>query len=1801
MEIKLDAISKKAEEMRSKLSSAGIESSAEVQDLSQKLDELTRALAESEQGMTKLSEGTGKIPAQLKDLVASFGDFESAGKLVQDLVETVKEFGPGSKEAAEAASNLKIDIEDLIEVTTNAKNAIQKNISVLDAETAALKRNTEAHKTNKQARAKKAPKGGKEKQPKGRDVFQSKESERGEVIVFDTETTGLDTSSDQPHQIAAVRMTKDGKITDTFDRHLKTSRIPHEEVTRKFGHTKASLDAKGDDPREVYEAFTKFTEGATTVAGHNIKKFDMPLLNKQLKDYGLESPFKDKQVADTLEMSKQVFPPGGDVKPVDDAMRPSYNLASLANFMGVELTNAHEGLSDTIASAQILALLFKKLATVAERMSADAAKAADTDEAAGEVFGGGSSWTDGKGVKRELDTTGDPGKVAGFVSQEDKKILASRGVRVDASPYGDEIKQTTDALNSFRQRTGPLLDSEEMSGHTDDLFAIVDAVTVLQTELWNLRGKPIDLLDDEEQQKFTKFLHGAEKLGNLQIDKKKMDSGLKEEVKNAQALLEILPHVRALINKEEAKMRTAAAGGPPKFTGGGGFGVTSKDQTTHGERYKAPEVQETQQQIKAIKDQEIASELKIIELQRMKAELTEQYNEEARRSKDSPRAGRAKQSLEAVKKEIALLSTDKREEDILARQERAYQKEVDAAYAQVSKMEDVEATRAHQINQAWMTRDAAIQKQEEQTAKEIALYDKQLDAEAKTLQQEEAQKQREVENAYKQYTQMQELEENKKQQIQQSWAARDEAIKKQESQTAQEIAQYEKQIEAERKLAESQEKATISATFREQDAAAEARIGEIKKNTLDTTFRLFELEKLLLQLKTQQAQRATGTADHEQGQKRINEVNRYIQALRLLKKETSEKERRQAALTKEEKKATEQKKRTTTASKKQREQFEKMLSPLKQLSSGMNALTASSRMFTRAIKVAMGTITFRTLKEATMQSVEFVEVLNLFNVVMDEVADTGKEFVWQMQEIYGLDPANIMRYTGMFHNLAGAMGMPQESAAQLSMGLTHLGTDMASLFNMPYDKVMENLSSGMQGMTRAVRKYGMDVRMVTLEATAATFGINEKAASMSEVNRQALRYITMMRQGRKALEDYAHTMESPANQLKVLREQMAMFARAVGNFIIMPLERALPYLNGFIMALRMIIESLSIIAGFTPFEYPREDLPGFEYIADELDEATGSANKLKKTIAGFDELNILSDPASGGGGMGGGMGGGLDPRLAAELADMDRVFTDMRMRANEIRDELLEFFGFTWIDTKDGIPKLKWSPDLFRANLIEEFEWAKHSINAMFDTWPEIVASFRNLGSTIYQAFKQSFNPIFDLIKTFKGAASMDEVVADWITNLPARIDRLSDAIERNQWLWDGLMTTFLLLIPVMTGLKILAKVGGWAAALFAPLFAVKKMFGAAAANVGKLVGGFVAFAKKKSIVAAAANPITAVIAGVALAFFAAFTTCEDFRGRVLATVDTIRKRFIPILEKAQESFALLWENAVKPVGMRILGIFNRIWQEGLKPLLGSIVEFVGEVILLGLDIFGALQKLGEYITTNFGPEIDGVLTFLGGLFDIFATIIEEVVLGALRHFTGLLDLLREIIGFIRNVFNRDWDSAMERFGNIAEIAGERVEKSFKAVENVIKSVLGFIGEMLGMREQVEDFVEKLNPFNRTAPPAGTPDSYIDYTNPTKHIVPDIPYYQREGYIGLATGGVVRKPTMAMIGEGHHAEAVVPLENSPQMRDLIEQIALRIGEDRGDDSMVVPVYIAGEKIDEAVVKNINRGNRRTGTSRVVTV
>lgn len=157
----------------------------------------------------------------------------------------------------------------------------------------------------------------------------------GSYVVFDVETTGLDSNKDEIIEIGACKIIN-GKICEIFSTFIKpTKKIP-KEITELTGITEEMVQ-EAPTINYVLPDFYKFCYNSTIVA-HNLN-FDMGFIYNVANKYSYKF---DNNTLDTLEISRQ------KVKGLRN-----YKLGTLAEYFNVSLKNAHRAVHDATATAKI--------------------------------------------------------------------------------------------------------------------------------------------------------------------------------------------------------------------------------------------------------------------------------------------------------------------------------------------------------------------------------------------------------------------------------------------------------------------------------------------------------------------------------------------------------------------------------------------------------------------------------------------------------------------------------------------------------------------------------------------------------------------------------------------------------------------------------------------------------------------------------------------------------------------------------------------------------------------------------------------------------------------------------------------------------------------------------------------------------------------------------------------------------------------------------------------------------------------------------------------------------------------------------------------------------------------------------------------------------------------------------------------------------------------------------------------------------------------------------------------------------
>lgn len=370
----------------------------------------------------------------------------------------------------------------------------------------------------------------------------------------------------------------------------------------------------------------------------------------------------------------------------------------------------------------------------------------------------------------------------------------------------------------------------------------------------------------------------------------------------------------------------------------------------------------------------------------------------------------------------------------------------------------------------------------------------------------------------------------------------------------------------------------------------------------------------------------------------------------------------------------------------------------------------------------------KLLVNAVKSSMNYIEVLNYFDASFGQVAERGVEKWSQMgydsAEAYynsfserakkvtadmsgffpeengaltktgmaslGMNPQQLMQYQAQFAQMSSSMGTTSEQALLLSEVLTKLGADLASVKNMEFQDVWKDMASGLVGMSRTLDKYGANIRNANMEMKLHELGINATVSKLSQADKALLRTIILLDSSKYAWADLAETLNTPANQFRMLANNIKLLGQMIGNIFLPIVAKVLPYINAFVIALQRLFTWLAKILGIdlsgllgknTGFDNSgiSDLLDDAENVGQALDDDADSAKKLKRQLQGFDALNNLTTKEDTSKGADSALASGLlnDAFIDAVndyLKAWQDAFDKIQNKAEKIADKIEKFF-----------------------------------------------------------------------------------------------------------------------------------------------------------------------------------------------------------------------------------------------------------------------------------------------------------------------------------------------------------------------------------------------------------------------------------------------------------------------------------------------------------------------------------------------
>lgn len=297
-------------------------------------------------------------------------------------------------------------------------------------------------------------------------------------------------------------------------------------------------------------------------------------------------------------------------------------------------------------------------------------------------------------------------------------------------------------------------------------------------------------------------------------------------------------------------------------------------------------------------------------------------------------------------------------------------------------------------------------------------------------------------------------------------------------------------------------------------------------------------------------------------------------------------------------------------------------------------------------------------KEAINLASDLQEVQNVVDTAFGSMSYKIEQFSKTAIEKFGISELTAKRTASTYMAMAKGMGIVDDVASDMAITMTGLTADIASFYNMSQERADVILKSVYTGETETLKQLGIVMTEVNLENFAMSKGITKSLSAMTQQEKTMLRYQFVLQQTALAQGDFAKTSDSWANQTRILAERWKEMQSIFGQAFVALGTLVLPAINAVVSGMTKLANITSVAAQniykmftgktleFGKTENTVSNLGGASADAAtgmaDLGDATEKAGKqAKKSLAGFDDLQIIASNISDSAGSAGGSAGGI--------------------------------------------------------------------------------------------------------------------------------------------------------------------------------------------------------------------------------------------------------------------------------------------------------------------------------------------------------------------------------------------------------------------------------------------------------------------------------------------------------------------------------------------------------------------------------
>ena len=736
------------------------------------------------------------------------------------------------------------------------------------------------------------------------------------------------------------------------------------------------------------------------------------------------------------------------------------------------------------------------------------------------------------------------------------------------------------------------------------------------------------------------------------------------------------------------------------------------------------------------------------------------------------------------------------------------------------------------------------------------------------------------------------------------------------------------------------------------------------------------------------------------------------------------------------------------------------------------------------------------------------------------MADEVEKFAKSAVQNFGMSELTAKRMASTFMSMANSMGLAAKDGKNMSLQLTALAGDMASFYNVEQDVAQTALNSIFTGETESLKKFGIVLTEANLNAFALSRGITKSYNAMSQAEKVALRYLYVLKATANAQGDFARTSGSWANQVRILKEQWSQLIGILGKGLIAaltPIVKALNKLLSYLIALGNAIASLFGGKKITGISKGLDSAAGSAGNLDDnlggaggkLDEDNKKAEKLAKTLASFDELDILaSNDKNDSGGSGDDSGGGGGGSFEIPDFSTDEAASELIPNVQKLLDEVQKILD-KW---KPLIPKLEFNFDKEKAladlkqigldivNIIAGWGTFVISlaikvandldIGRLLNDVISLTASFTDLASNITDAVVPALLTFYDeaLSPVVQGIGDLYHEILTWTKG---EVDEWSQWFVDNK---DNIIKFAENLGKVVKPLgEILVYIGDAAWGIFSDILSaigdalrgiadvIVNMDLQDMSTILSLLTAILGIKVSFDIGKMFTEMNESIDGGLIdkLSFIEGYITGDGkistglttLAGKFTSTFASIGAAISPITTAMSEGF----NSVVGAVGATttpftilkglVVGVgegFKALWGILAANPITLIVAAIALVVAALVHLWNTNKKFREFLTDFYENHIKPIIE---GIKETLTSLWEE-------HLKPLWEeLLKPLLGDVWETIKETWDLIANLIGEIVQIIAPVVENILQMVAQLVDDIAGYVGGCIDVLKGIIEFI----------------------------------------------------------------------------------------------------------------------------------